>query len=109
MKKKTLKIKLSNLLLVAIVFATILGICNKFFSKEVIQISAIAKDNYGYLQEEQIKLNAKKIAKNLYEVELSGYVKDKKIADFVEVCLGNSKTEVEVANNKIILTNPIYK
>lgn len=97
-----------------IVLATImlfLGIYiyNNFSSKDVIAIETTAIDNYGYLKNEQIELEAKKIENDLYEVQLPQNINTKEVNKITNVTLESKnetqeKIDLEVAENKIKLT-----
>ena len=67
-------------------------------AEDVIEIDAIAIDNYGYLSNELFKLEATQIGDELYEIELPESVNGKEINQILKVTLEEPLPEVETEN-----------
>ena len=82
MRRKGLKRKLSNIVLLAVLLATVLGIYYNVYNsraEDVLEITAVAMDNYGYLNDEEFKLEAKPTENDMYEIELPESINSKKV------------------------------
>lgn len=104
MRRKGLKRKLSNIVLLGILLAILVGIYYNIYNsraEEVIEIGAVALDNYGYLREEEFKLEAKDIGNDLYEIELPETINGKKINSTIKIVLENiqSITDEEIVED----------
>ena len=110
MRTKSIKRKVSNLLLLVILIAIVVGIYYNIYNsraENIIEIAAVALDNYGYLSSEEFTLEAKKNANGLYEIELPESVNTKKVGQVYEISIedtSNPEAEKEVllAENNII-------
>ena len=103
MRTKNLKRKISNIALVGALLAILFGIFYNILNsraENVIEIGATALDSYGYLEDEEFTLEAKKIADNLLEIELPEDVNSKKVNKVLSVTL--EKIEEKVTENEVV-------
>ena len=58
-------------------------------AEKIRKIDVITKDSYGYLEQEELTLEAREIENNLYEIEIPKTVNSKKINEIVKCFLEN--------------------
>ena len=90
MRKKSLKRRLSNILLLGILLVIIVGIyynIRNSRAENILEITGIAVDNYGYLENEEVILEAKDIGNDQYEIELPDNINSKIINGISNVTL----------------------
>lgn len=100
------------IILIITIMLIIIGIYIKteVFEKEFIKIQTVAKDNFGYTDNEQLTLEAKKTEQDLYEIELPENINTKEVNKVTNVVLENKSDKneesinVKVVDNKIQLT-----
>jgi len=97
LKNKIIVRKIRNIVILIMAMAIMVG-AYKFIDRsraeKVVKIGAIALDDYGYLEDEEITLEAKQLEDDLYEVELPDSINTKKINRIVKIGLGElSDTE----------------
>ena len=113
MRRKGLKRKLSNIVLLAVLLATVLGIYYNVYNsraEEVVEIVAVALDNYGYLDNEEFKVEAKPAGDDMYEIELPESINSKKINQIHNVTLEqladtNQEVEQVTEQNETVVEN----
>ena len=113
LKNKIIVKKIRNILILLMAIIIMLGAYHNIRNsraENVIELTSMAIDNYGYLSDEEFKLEARELEDDLYEVELPESVNGKKINQIVEVTLDDmneATTEdeiVEITDNKIYLS-----
>jgi len=101
MRTKSLKRRISNILLLGILLAIVVGIYYNIFNSKaesVLEVPAIAIDNYGYLGNEIFDLEAKLVKGELYEIELPDTVNNKKILEIIAVTLEEIQEDDKTEN-----------
>ena len=107
--------KIRNILVLIMAIGIIFGIykyIEQSRAEDIILVKAVAIDNYGYIENEEFDLEAKKIEDNLYEIELPETINTKKIAEISNIMLKDAqdqKTIVKIEDNKIYLTDDQVK
>lgn len=128
LKNKIIVKKIRNIVILLMAIIIMIGAyknIDKSRAEDVIEIGAIALDNYGYLEQEGFMLEAIQIQEGIYEIELPESVNSKKVNSVMNVVLmpknteqSNTETEsenvteetttetqvVEVVENRIQLT-----
>ena len=95
MRNKGLKRKLSNILLLGMLLAIVVGIYYNIFNSKaenVLEIQAMALDSYGYLEDEELELIAKDIGDGLYEIEFPKIINGKVVNQISAVTLVKQET-----------------
>ena len=103
MRKKSLKRKISNIALVGALLAILFGIFYNILNsraENVIEIGATALDSYGYLEDEEFTLEAKKVNGDILEIELPKDVNSKTVNKVLSVTL--EKIEEAVTENEVV-------
>ena len=105
LKNKIIGKKIRNIIVLLMAIIVMIGAyryIDRSRAEKVIEIDAVALDNYGYLEDEEFKLEAKQLDDGSYEIELPESVNTKKINRIVKIGLGElEKTSTE--NQETIL------
>ena len=116
LKNKIIVRKIRNIIILLMVLIVMIGVYKNIGdsrAEKVIEIDAMAFDNYRYSEEEKIKLKATKIDADLYEIILPETVNNKKINRIQNATLRNAEeevsptqeiTKVEIEGSRIYLT-----
>lgn len=119
LKNKIVVRKIRNIVILLMAIIIMFGAyknIDKSKAEEVIEISAIAIDNYGCLENEEFILEAKEISDGLYEIEIPENINSKMVNNVVNVKLLSGELElkdenttdeseiIEIIDNKIKLT-----
>ena len=101
LKNKIIVRKIRNILILLMAIIIMIGAYKNIGdsrAEDVIEIYAIAMDNYGYLSNEPFKIEATQIEDEKYEVELPENVNGKQINQIVKVTLGELVSIIENEN-----------
>ena len=112
LKNKIVVRKIRNIVILLMAIIIMFGAyknIDKSKAEEVIEISAIAIDNYSCLENEEFILEAKEISDGLYEIEIPENINSKIVNNIINVKLTNENTtdeseNIEIIDNKIKLT-----
>jgi len=97
MRTKSFKRRLSNILLLGVLLVIAVGIYFNIYNsraENVIEIGAVAKDSYGYLESEEFILEAIVLENEIYEIELPEAINGKKILETLEITLEDVQSKV---------------
>lgn len=117
LKNRIIGRKIRNIVILFMAIVVMIGTykyIDKSKAEKVIEIGAIVLDNYGYLENEEFILEAKKLEEETYEVELPESINGKKINRIVKIGLGELEsttaqaTETILEDNLEMLENRIY-
>ena len=105
LKNKRVGKKIRNIIILLMIIAIMIGAyqnIDRSRAEKVVEVSAIALDNYGYLENEEFKLEANQIEDNSYEIQIPECVNNKKVSQVVKASI--DETNLEIVDNKIYLT-----
>ena len=105
LKNKRVGKKIRNIIILLMIIAIMIGAyqnIDRSRAEKVVEVSATALDNYGYLENEEFKLEANQIEDNSYEIQIPECVNNKKINQVVKASI--DETNLEIVDNKIYLT-----
>lgn len=105
LKNKRVGKKIRNIIILLMIIAIMIGAyqnIDRSRAEKVVEVSAIALDNYGYLENEEFKLEANQIEDNSYEIQIPECVNNKKISQVIKASI--DETNLEIVDNKIYLT-----
>ena len=104
LKNKMIVKKIRNIVILLMAIIIMFGAyknIDRSRAEDVIEIGAIAIDNYGYLEKENFILEAQQIDDDIYEIELPESVNGKKINQIIKVTLEDIVPEV-ITDNAVI-------
>ena len=102
LKNKKIVRKIRNIVILLMTILIMIGAyknIDKSKAENVVEIQAIALDNYGYLEQEEFKLEAKQIENNSYEIQIPENINNKKINKIIKASIGENTLEIK--DNKI--------
>ena len=105
LKNKRVGKKIRNIIILLMIIAIMVGAyqnIDRSRAEKVVEVSAVALDNYGYLENEEFKLEANQIEDNSYEIQIPECVNNKKISQVIKASI--DETNLEIVDNKIYLT-----
>lgn len=105
LKNKRVGKKIRNIIILLMIIAIMIGAyqnIDRSRAEKVVEVSATALDNYGYLENEEFKLEANQIEDNSYEIQIPECVNNKKISQVIKASI--DETNLEIVDNKIYLT-----
>lgn len=103
------------IILIITIMLIIVGIYIKteMFQKDLTEVQTVAKDNFGYTENEQLTLEVEKLDKDLYEIKFPENINTKEVNKVTDVILedksNQEKINLEVIDNKIQLTKEQLK
>ena len=101
LKNKIIVRKIRNIVILLMAMIVMVGAyrnIGRSRAEDVIEINAIALDNYGYLPSEIFMLEARDIGDDTYEIELPEDINSKKINQIVKITLEEPNVETESEN-----------
>jgi len=104
----SLKRKIINALLLVMMVVIAVGIYYNIYNsraEKVVEILATATDNYAYLEDEEFKLEAKRIENDLYEISMPENINGKNVLEVLDITLENGN----IMNAEIINSQAEYQ
>jgi len=100
----SLKRKMGNALLLIMLVVIAVGIYYNIYNsraEKVVEILATAIDNYAYLEDEEFKLEAKRIENDLYEISMPENINGKNVLEILDITLENGNSmNAEIINSQ---------
>lgn len=110
LKNKIIAKKIRNILILFMALIIMLGAYKNIrdsHAENVIEIEAVALDNYGISDNEEFVLEAREIEsenENIYEIDIPEAINEKLINEIISITVDTSSEQIEVNDNKIQLT-----
>ena len=102
LRNKRIGKKIRNIVILLMAIIVMIGAyryIDRSRAEMIIEIDAVAVDSYGYLENEEFKLEAKQLDDGLYEIELPESVNTKKFNQIVKINDG-----LEITENRVYLS-----
>ena len=106
LKNKRVGKKIRNIIILLMIIAIMIGAyqnIDRSRAEKLVEVSATALDNYGYLENEELKLEANQIEDNSYEIQIPECVNNKKISQVVKASIDETNLNAVIRNVIIVL------